>query len=273
MGTKGAIRLLPASILRRVWRINGALAEAENLAQLTETLFENLKSIAPYDVATLYGQDLLTREPLPGAFFLKNYSTSESAKTYSSYYFYKNPILFTMTDPHCRNMGLTQTDFIRQSQFLETEFYVDFFKPMGICHTLFLHAVFQGKMACTLTLHRPPGGPEYTDREKGAVTLIAPMVASSFFAAALQEGLYNPPAPDAMAAQRLLDGLTLRERDIVALIMRGLTNRQIAEHYCISDKTVMTHVTAIMRKTGRKNRVDLITGLLAATRTEPSPER
>lgn len=42
--------------------------------------------------------------------------------------------------------------------------------------------------------------------------------------------------------------LTRREREILALVVRGLTNQQIADHLYISPRTVDTHRTNLMQK-------------------------
>jgi DNA-binding NarL/FixJ family response regulator len=49
-------------------------------------------------------------------------------------------------------------------------------------------------------------------------------------------------------------GLTPRERDVLALVADGRTNRQIAEALFISDKTVSVHVSNILAKLGVANR-------------------
>jgi predicted ATPase/DNA-binding CsgD family transcriptional regulator len=50
--------------------------------------------------------------------------------------------------------------------------------------------------------------------------------------------------------------LTDRERQVLALIAQGLTNRQIAERLFISAKTASTHVSAILRKLGASTRAE-----------------
>lgn len=44
--------------------------------------------------------------------------------------------------------------------------------------------------------------------------------------------------------------LTEREREIVSLVGRGLSNKQIARELSITDKTVKTHLTSAFRKIG-----------------------
>lgn len=53
-------------------------------------------------------------------------------------------------------------------------------------------------------------------------------------------------------------GLTRREREIVELICTGRTNREIAERLFISPATVKDHNHHIFRKTGVRNRVELV---------------
>ncbi len=55
--------------------------------------------------------------------------------------------------------------------------------------------------------------------------------------------------------QRLL---TEREREILKLIAKEYTNKQMAEELCISERTVETHRKNIFRKSGTNNLVGLI---------------
>jgi NarL family two-component system response regulator LiaR len=53
------------------------------------------------------------------------------------------------------------------------------------------------------------------------------------------------------------DDLTERELEVIVLVSRGLSNREIAESFVISEKTVKTHIGHILAKLGLKDRTQL----------------
>jgi len=55
-----------------------------------------------------------------------------------------------------------------------------------------------------------------------------------------------------------LSSLTPREREVLELIARGLTNREIAEQLVIAPKTVRNHVSRIYGKLGVNNRTQAV---------------
>jgi DNA-binding NarL/FixJ family response regulator len=75
-----------------------------------------------------------------------------------------------------------------------------------------------------------------------------------------QPGRHRPPP-------ERLDGLTEREREIMALVATGLSNQEIAERLVISPATAKTHVSRAMMKLHVHDRAQLVvlayeTGLL-----------
>ena len=59
-------------------------------------------------------------------------------------------------------------------------------------------------------------------------------------------------------AERLVDELTAREREVVTYLVQGLTNREIAEALCLSPLTVKTHVNHAMVKLSVRDRAQLV---------------
>ena len=62
----------------------------------------------------------------------------------------------------------------------------------------------------------------------------------------------------AATAPGLLDALTEREREIVALVATGMSNAQIADRLTLSPLTVKTHANHAMSKFGARDRAQLV---------------
>ncbi|MCY0906026.1 helix-turn-helix transcriptional regulator [Arthrobacter sp. H14-L1] len=54
-----------------------------------------------------------------------------------------------------------------------------------------------------------------------------------------------------------MPGLTPREREILEFVIAGRTYGEIARALVISEKTVSSHISNLLRKTGASNRLDL----------------
>lgn len=96
--------------------------------------------------------------------------------------------------------------------------------------------------------------------------------------AALRRGQQWFPHPDAAGAQPPVRhelpahasdfGLTRRQGQVLAMMLRGLPNKRIALALDVSEQTVKEHMTAILAKLGVANRVEAIT-MLRGRRFEP----
>jgi two-component system response regulator NreC len=64
--------------------------------------------------------------------------------------------------------------------------------------------------------------------------------------------------PDTKPKNDALHELTPREVEVMGYIIRGFTNRQIAEALYISTRTVEGHRASLFSKLGIKNRVELV---------------
>ena len=68
------------------------------------------------------------------------------------------------------------------------------------------------------------------------------------------------PAARHTAADLGWEALTEREHTVAELISQGLSNREIAAHLFLSERTVETHVGSILRKLSLRSRLAVATG-------------
>jgi DNA-binding CsgD family transcriptional regulator/tetratricopeptide (TPR) repeat protein len=87
------------------------------------------------------------------------------------------------------------------------------------------------------------------DRDAAAIGMIALRKRIQSLAAPAGLGGSGPPAG-------LPDGLSAREAQILRLIARGLSNREIGTTLFISEHTAANHIRSILRKTGCANRTE-----------------
>jgi DNA-binding NarL/FixJ family response regulator len=102
-------------------------------------------------------------------------------------------------------------------------------------------------------------------------SLLAPTVTSRLIARfARQPGMVaTPPA---------LDALTPREREVLVLIARGLSNKEIAARLVVAEQTVKTHVGRILAKLALRDRAQAVmaayeSGLVAPGALDPVIDR
>jgi DNA-binding NarL/FixJ family response regulator len=71
----------------------------------------------------------------------------------------------------------------------------------------------------------------------------------------------NQPREDQSLAH-MLGVLSVREKQVAELVLKGYTNRAISETLAIKERTVETHMTAIMGHLGIRSRTQLMARLI-----------
>lgn len=105
--------------------------------------------------------------------------------------------------------------------------------------------------------------------QAGAVGYLLKDVHPDKLAQAIRDAHRGQSTIDAGAAQALMQAaaespslgsdLTSREREVLALLVEGKTNKEIAEELIVSQSTVRLHVSNILSKLGASNRTEAAT--------------
>jgi DNA-binding NarL/FixJ family response regulator len=98
-------------------------------------------------------------------------------------------------------------------------------------------------------------------------SLLSPSVTSRVIARTARQ-----PEPHASSDARLAE-LTAREREVLQLVARGLSNGEIAASLVIEESTVKTHVKRILAKLGVRDRVQAVIFAYETGLTRGSGER
>jgi DNA-binding NarL/FixJ family response regulator len=99
-------------------------------------------------------------------------------------------------------------------------------------------------------------------------TLLAPVITRR-----LVERYVRVPPPGSAAGRERLGDLTDREREVLELIARGLSNSEIASRLFLSEATVKTHVTRILSKLDLRDRVQAVVLAYETGIVEPGSPR
>lgn len=153
---------------------------------------------------------------------------------------------------HIRRTGdfgpLRLSDFWTRREQLGSELYQKAMRPLGIGRLLGM-PVGYGDRAGTLSLARPLAAPDFSERDRTMLRLLAP-----HFTQALRIAEVSTAHRSASKGVLSRLGLTPRESDVAAWISAGKSNVEIAAILLKSPRTVEKHVEKILGKLGVENR-------------------
>lgn len=134
-------------------------------------------------------------------------------------------------------------------------FYVDIVNPQGISKQVVAHLTFRGHITASVHLRRHGRTSDFADRELDGVRNLLPAIAlvQASFVQAVRP---DPPMP-AEKPEPWSERLSARERQVVALVARGLQNKEVAAAIGVSPNTVRNQLVQIFGKTGASSRTEL----------------
>jgi DNA-binding NarL/FixJ family response regulator len=100
----------------------------------------------------------------------------------------------------------------------------------------------------------------------GGDSLLSPSVTRTVI-----DRMAHQPAPE-LGSARLLEELTPREREVLSLLARGLSNSEIASELVIEESTAKTHVKRILMKLRLRDRIQAVIFAYETGVAQPGPK-
>jgi len=254
------INNLRAGDLRKAWSLAQEMTEANSLNSLMEILLERGPSLIPFE-SFYYVR--LSGEEAPFPERITYHNTSFGDDLWRDYieeeYWKQDPMAVIYVEPGMKNVPIRVN---RISNFYESAVYRDLLNRYGVHTPMSMRMEFLSR-ASVVGVVQMRGARAYTKTDESMMALLAPHLTRNFAYCELVEASPRDNASAAVMAVARGAGLTRRETEILSLVKQGLSNMQLAARLYLSDKTVKTHMTRILRKTGARNRVELLAAMLA----------
>lgn len=207
----------------------------------------DIEKLVPYEKACIYFYDLsgpdIVREYLGQGF------TEKELLDYERYYCNIDDVVEQMV-PN-REIIIKSTEAFNLEERKKTEYFIDYVTPANTKISLDTNFRwdFEKREFCigSLDLFRNEKDHDFTEREMTICKVFQPHIelkASNY--AFLFENLGRRFA------------LTNTEQDIATMILKGMSNEEIAEQKYITISTVKKHVSKILEKSDTKSRIEFI---------------
>ena len=281
------MRCVRFSDWRNLHRLSMEMTEADSIGSLMGILEERCPQVVPFDglfhIKLRSAGGLLPEHPsdnnvvcqhpfhsrdetLPDSPTNHNTSYGESIwKDYTEFGFYKeDPVAAIYDTPALRNTPVRANC---NPDFYETALYNDLLKKYDI-HMQMAMRMDNLTGSNVLGLVQMKGSRAYTSKDELLLGLLAPFISASIERCELLEiaNTDNSNGASARFAGRIL-GLSRREAEIIEMVSFGISNKEIGERLYLSELTVKTHMTRILRKTGARNRVELMAEMIKQARS------
>jgi len=150
------------------------------------------------------------------------------------------------------------SDLVPTRRLLAAPYFMSMLQPSGARYVLSVALRDGAAVTGVLSLVRDADAGDFDANHRTLVRALAPLLAAAW------RGMPAAPAPPASTVDCRLGELTAREREVVALVVAGHVNKEIARRLGVSPWTVKNHLRAVFEKTGVRTRTALAALALSA---------
>lgn len=158
---------------------------------------------------------------------------------------------------YSKSVVYRDSDLLEASARIKTRYYTEFLKPNKIPYIAGIIFIYNNKLLGLLNLFRAEEFGDFTEKELYVLGQLKKHFTNIIYKAEQREStIYAISDGRSQPIYKL--GLTLREMEVIDLIVKGLSNHEISEKLVISDSTVKKHIYNIFTKIGVNSRTQLI---------------
>jgi DNA-binding CsgD family transcriptional regulator len=152
--------------------------------------------------------------------------------------------------PLCHGPGasvpvVSISDLLTRREWLNSALYAEYFRPSGMEHELSVKLSQPAGQTNVLLFDRAPGA-DFDERDRLVMRLLRPQLDATLRRLATASPSTGPR-------------LTAREREVLGLVRRGLTNQAIARRLDLSAHTVRKHLENIYARLNVQSRTAAVT--------------
>lgn len=154
------------------------------------------------------------------------------------------------------------SDLITQAELHDLDLYRYVYGPMGVEYQLAVELPGPPDLTIGIALSR--GEPDFTMRDRAVLDLARPHLIQAWRNVQLRAPAAALPAPALLHARLERLGLTRREAQILAMLMRGRSTASVAAELSISPRTLHKHAERIHQKLGVHTRAAAVASAWAS---------
>jgi len=244
-----------------------SMAKTDDIEKIRRLFLEQLCSIIPHKKAFF---DIGYMRDGAAVFFdpLSLNMTDEELNAYYEHY--------QATDYVAWMLPSNGPVFYRDSQIIthearkKTTIYQRWMKPMGVYYSMGSTLFDNGILYGSITLFRDDSA-DFTDEDVYVLEILTEHVTANL-SCIYPNGIRKSLSYQSDGSMTEKYHVTIRENEIIALIFKGLSNREIGEKLFISENTVKKHVNTIFHKLNVGTRTQLIQ-VLYSSRNRAAAEK
>lgn len=229
------------------------ISRVEELNPMRLLVLEYLEKLIPhrksfFDLGYQMGGETVFFQPIS-----KN-MTGEELDAYSQYY-EKSDYMGWML-PGKEGVFYRDSEIITDLARERTQIYRDWMQPMGVHYGAGCTLFYEGILFGSITMFRGREK-DFTQKEIQILRIISEHLTRRLFCL-FPKGFHKMWMGDCDSTLMDRYGTTTREKEIITLIGRGYSNKEIGQKLFISENTVKKHSSSIFHKCNVRNRTQLL---------------